>query len=642
MTWEGYELETGIYLEHEYGIVLPKEAAPGRPYVWRTEFFGAFPCVDLAMLEKGYAVAYFRISDLYGSPKAVELMEAFQPFVQEKYGLAPRAVLFGFSRGGLYALHYGAAYPERIAALYLDAPVVDIYSWPGGAFSGEGSPAEWEDCKKLWNLSHENYMAVVNAAIRTLLAWSVPLIIVAGGKDTVVPWQENGAILEKAYEKSGVAFRLIMKPDCGHHPHSLEDPSPVVEFLLSNRSCPTRGNAFRINDQSKSEFSLTLFVHDAEHLELVKRAEAYFAGKYPFGYVGTSPWPGTVTNQKTMEYADKQNAALYDMLRAQMEIGRVIYGLNAKDQEESDILSMIKDMREKCPEAKQFWVRKPGDNLPDTLENILEECGICRREYENDEEFTSWLKELGAEIEKSQPPARFDLLDREWAEWTNLSVTLPKEEEDNRILLVGDSISAGYGDMVQKLMPGWHVDRLNTSEGIHHPNFTRMLRIALERYPYCIVHINNGIHLHGQSVEQYGRNLSEVFEWIRGNAPKTGIIFATTTPLSRSLSREEKERFDAQHFSMGDRAPLASGAEKEEYWMIDEEASEIYRRLNEMAKGICAARGIPVNDLYQLCVDENLPKSDGVHFQEEGYRRLAARVAETLERSLAGDPEMNL
>ena len=237
MTWEGYELETGSFLDYEYGIVLPEKAAPGKPYVWRTEFFGAFPSVDLAMLRNGYAVIYYRISDKYGSPEAVKLMAAFQPFIQGKYGLASRAVLFGFSRGGLYALHYGAAYPERIGALYLDAPVVDIYSWPGGAFSGEGSPKEWEDCRKLWDMTHEAYMDRVAAGIHTLLAWKIPLIIVAGGKDEVVPWQENGILLQKAYEKSGAAFQLIMKPDCGHHPHSLKDPSPVAEFLLKNGVC---------------------------------------------------------------------------------------------------------------------------------------------------------------------------------------------------------------------------------------------------------------------------------------------------------------------------------------------------------------------------------------------------------------------
>ena len=101
MIWEGYQLETGDYRGYEYGIVFPKKAAFGKPYVWRAEFFGAFPSVDLEMLKNGYAVVYYRISDLYGSPKAVELMAAFQPFIQGKYGLSAQTILFGFSRGGL-------------------------------------------------------------------------------------------------------------------------------------------------------------------------------------------------------------------------------------------------------------------------------------------------------------------------------------------------------------------------------------------------------------------------------------------------------------------------------------------------------------------------------------------------------------
>lgn len=83
MTWEGYELETGIYKDYEYGIVFPEKEAPGRPYIWRTEFFGAFPSVDLAMLKEGYAIVYYRISDMYGSPKAVELMGHSSPLYRK-------------------------------------------------------------------------------------------------------------------------------------------------------------------------------------------------------------------------------------------------------------------------------------------------------------------------------------------------------------------------------------------------------------------------------------------------------------------------------------------------------------------------------------------------------------------------------
>lgn len=55
--------------------------------------------------------------------------------------------------------------------------------------------------------------------------------------------------------------------------------------------------------------------------------------------------------------------------------------------------------------------------------------GIVGVGYETPEELDAWLEELTKEIEKSNPPFWFDSLCREGAEWTNLSLTLPLEEE---------------------------------------------------------------------------------------------------------------------------------------------------------------------------------------------------------------------
>lgn len=350
------------------------------------------------------------------------------------------------------------------------------------------------------------------------------------------------------------------------------------------------------------------------------------------GYIGTSPWPGSRTNQRTMEYEENLNSRLYDFLRAQMEIGWIIYGQSVG--QEKELLSIIKDMREKCPAAKQIWIKKKSETLPVSFLDALKEYRVSMEEYETKQELDAWLNALAEEIRQAKPPVRFDSMEREWAEWTNVSVTLPKEEGENRILLVGDSISAGYGDMVQKRMQGWHVDRLNTSEGIHHPNFLRLLELSLQCYSYRLIHINNGIHLHGQSVEQYGQNLFRVFLWIHMISPETKIVFATTTPLSRSLEKGELQNFNVRHFSMGDQTPLAKN-EQEEYWVTDEKASEVYKKLNEKAIELCAEHGIPVNDLYRLCVTENLQKTDGVHFKEDAYQRLAEEIAKMLQKELA-------
>jgi hypothetical protein len=57
---------------------------------------------------------------------------------------------------------------------------------------------------------------------------------VVGDADEVVPVAENTAILEERYNKLGGKIRVIHKPGIGHHPHSLQDPAPIVDFILSS------------------------------------------------------------------------------------------------------------------------------------------------------------------------------------------------------------------------------------------------------------------------------------------------------------------------------------------------------------------------------------------------------------------------
>src|SRR6202020_327707 len=93
-------------------VVNPAQAAAGHPWIWRTEFFGHEPQGDLALLAAGWHVAYFQVSNMYGSPESIELMDQFHTAVTHAYGLNPKAVLEGFSRGGLYAVNFAAAHPD--------------------------------------------------------------------------------------------------------------------------------------------------------------------------------------------------------------------------------------------------------------------------------------------------------------------------------------------------------------------------------------------------------------------------------------------------------------------------------------------------------------------------------------------------
>ena len=45
------------------------------------------------------------------------------------------------------------------------------------------------------------------------------------------PFEENSGLVEKRYKQLGGEIQVIHKPGIAHHPHSLTDPTPIVEFI---------------------------------------------------------------------------------------------------------------------------------------------------------------------------------------------------------------------------------------------------------------------------------------------------------------------------------------------------------------------------------------------------------------------------
>ena len=64
----------------------------------------------------------------------------------------------------------------------------------------------------------------------------VPLIHVVGDADIVVPVAENTSILADCYKKFGGTIKVMHKPGVGHHPHSLKNPKPLVDFIVKAQS----------------------------------------------------------------------------------------------------------------------------------------------------------------------------------------------------------------------------------------------------------------------------------------------------------------------------------------------------------------------------------------------------------------------
>ena len=60
------------------------------------------------------------------------------------------------------------------------------------------------------------------------------MIMLYGNADGVVIYEENGRVLEDFYRENGGVLKVISRSMCGHHPHGLDDPSVIIEFIEQN------------------------------------------------------------------------------------------------------------------------------------------------------------------------------------------------------------------------------------------------------------------------------------------------------------------------------------------------------------------------------------------------------------------------
>jgi len=212
-------------------LILPDHPAPGKPWIWRMEWFGHFPQADLALVARGWHVGYINVKDMYGSPASLKLLDAFYQQVRKERGLAAKVVLEGFSRGGHYAVNFAAAWPERVAAIYLDAPTLDMTSWPGR------KSRLWPEMLAAYGLTDAQFAtAKVNPIdhAEMLAKAGIPVFGVSGDADKVVSYQDNLAAFAKRYRAAGGLIEVVVKPGGDHHPHSLENPTPIVDFLVKH------------------------------------------------------------------------------------------------------------------------------------------------------------------------------------------------------------------------------------------------------------------------------------------------------------------------------------------------------------------------------------------------------------------------
>ena len=181
-------------------------------------------------LESGVAVAGIDVGEAYGSPKGREGFTALYRELTGKRGFAARPVLLGRSRGGLWVSSWAAENPEKVAGIAGIYPVFDLRTYPGV-----------DKAAAAYGLSEaglNDQLIELNPINRVdLLARSkVPVFLIHGDQDKVVPIKENSAALVERYRKAGHGDLVTLTVANGQGHNFWEGffrCQPLIDFVIA-------------------------------------------------------------------------------------------------------------------------------------------------------------------------------------------------------------------------------------------------------------------------------------------------------------------------------------------------------------------------------------------------------------------------
>ena len=186
-------------------------------------------------LKAGIAVAGVDVGEAYGSPVALPVFDDLYTKMQE-LGFAQKPILLGRSRGGLWVSSWAVKNPELVTAIAGIYPVYDVSTYPGL----KRAAAAYEMTAEELQTRLPEVNPIEQASI--LAKHKIPVFIIHGEEDTVVPLGENSGRLEQIYKQNQVGdlITLVRIKDQGHsywpgYFNSQELVDFVIKQALTNK-----------------------------------------------------------------------------------------------------------------------------------------------------------------------------------------------------------------------------------------------------------------------------------------------------------------------------------------------------------------------------------------------------------------------
>ena len=189
-------------------------------------------------------------------------------------------------------------------------------------------------------------------------------------------------------------------------------------------------------------------------------------------------------------------------------------------------------------------------------------------------------------------------------EWTRLWYDEAADRETPRVMLIGDSVTAGYTQAVNRHLDNQlRADSIASSKALDHPAYMAEIDFfACEfGFDYRLIHFNNGLHGWHLSAEEYGRQLDAKVSWLMYHFPGAKLTLATSTPVTVNGSPET----------------------------LNAEKNAVVVARNEQVKAVARRYNLPVDDLYAAMVNHpEWRNADGFHYNEQGADEQGRLVAD--------------
>lgn len=230
--WNGFKRLDFKFEDRDCVLICPDKACDGNKWLYKTEYFDIFPAFEIEMVKRGYYLAHMQ-NKTRMCPKADrEARPRFCEFLSREFNLNSKCALVGMSCGGMQSVYFTAEYPQYVACAYLDAPVMNYLSWPFALGAGQNDCSkEFTDNMGVSLAEMLNFRDHPIDQKQKLLKSGVPVFLVCGDSDKTVPFDENGKLLYDYMKENGGNIQLILKEGVDHHPHGLDDSTPLIDFV---------------------------------------------------------------------------------------------------------------------------------------------------------------------------------------------------------------------------------------------------------------------------------------------------------------------------------------------------------------------------------------------------------------------------